>query len=492
MKGPIELKTLSLYHPSSLRFSSPVLVLPDSCPVSALGVEEACTASETSLNLTKVSCLSLYVSLSLNERTIIDVEDSLPSWVFDHLGVYHAMDPDVREDLVSPPMEEIVEPKDDSQLVEDAKPHLSIFGDYPRNVKGWKMKFFFVSGDDWEVAHGESREFEVLRLWSTPAQQMECSGRDNKGREVSAGDVAQVRANEVMSKKVDLKKLVNRAQAKAIVKVTTKTILPLTGVKDSKLRRVAIKESQANPRCCLGSFSVQKKDATSEDGGDKTTSVHLGVFLGLEALVIKNPATSKKLAQSFLIFIDKEMAGKMELDKVATQFYHACSQVNKFEHLGDVGRAQQETQKDKDRVAELTREREHFDLAIEKPEKEVANLKRKEDLTKKLAITKFKAFEETKDLYDLLENKGDKPAATKDEEALIEEVSTYYYEGFDLCKKQIKLGFPNIDIDDMQVDLDLAEEGDEDAVVDRDETAVQDQVSPIEGGKKGITLPGQF
>ena len=48
------------------------------------------------------------------------------------------------------------------------KPHLPILGDYPSNVKGWKMKLFFVLGDDWEFAHGESREFEVPKLWSTP------------------------------------------------------------------------------------------------------------------------------------------------------------------------------------------------------------------------------------------------------------------------------------------------------------------------------------
>ena len=56
-----------------------------------------------------------------SERTITDIEDSLPSWVSDHCGVYHAMDPDVREDLVSLPMEEIVEPRDDPQLVEDVR-----------------------------------------------------------------------------------------------------------------------------------------------------------------------------------------------------------------------------------------------------------------------------------------------------------------------------------------------------------------------------------
>ncbi|PSS08076.1 Myosin-6 like [Actinidia chinensis var. chinensis] len=347
----------------------------------------ACHLSMYSQLSSTLSCHSwCFVTHMFSERTIIDVEDSFPSWVFDHLGVYHVMDPNVREDLVPPPMEEIVEPRDDPQLVEDvrsppeketnAKPHFSIFEDYPCNVKGWKMKFFFVSGDDWEVAHGESREFVVLsslvkrsdvivqkldlgEFYSVKnllrskvffkyfplAQQMEYSGRDNEGREVNACDVAQVRANEVMFKKVDLKKLVSRAQAKAIVKRARPTQDAALETSLSKRKTPLVKATKsAKSTIPLDSITSRTMSA-HPDGGDKTTSVHLGVFLGLEALVIKNPTTSKKLAS------------KMELDKV---------------------------------------------------------------------------------------------------------------------------------------DLDLAEEGDEVAEVDRDETAVQDQVSPIEGGKKGITLLGQF
>ncbi|GFS36777.1 hypothetical protein Acr_00g0047970 [Actinidia rufa] len=44
----------------------------------------------------------------------------------------------------------------------------SLIGGY---LKGWKKKFFFISGDDWEFAYGLSRELGVLRVlrsWSTP------------------------------------------------------------------------------------------------------------------------------------------------------------------------------------------------------------------------------------------------------------------------------------------------------------------------------------
>ena len=51
-----------------------------------------------------------------------------------------------------------------------AKPHLSIHGEYPSNFKGWKNKFLFALGDDWEFALGESQEFGVPRSWSIPSQ----------------------------------------------------------------------------------------------------------------------------------------------------------------------------------------------------------------------------------------------------------------------------------------------------------------------------------
>ncbi|GFZ05449.1 hypothetical protein Acr_17g0010210 [Actinidia rufa] len=44
---------------------------------------------------------------------------------------------------------------------------------YPSNVNGWKNKFFFISTDNWEFAHGKSQGLGVLRVlrsWSTPSQ----------------------------------------------------------------------------------------------------------------------------------------------------------------------------------------------------------------------------------------------------------------------------------------------------------------------------------
>ncbi|GFS38938.1 hypothetical protein Acr_00g0060360 [Actinidia rufa] len=48
-----------------------------------------------------------------------------------------------------------------------------LLGGYPSNVKGWKSKFFFVSGDEWEIPEGTSRKGapRVPRTWGIPNKQ---------------------------------------------------------------------------------------------------------------------------------------------------------------------------------------------------------------------------------------------------------------------------------------------------------------------------------
>ncbi|GFZ00595.1 hypothetical protein Acr_14g0002300 [Actinidia rufa] len=45
-----------------------------------------------------------------------------------------------------------------------------LLGGYPSNVKGWKSKFFFVSGNEWEIPEGTSRKgaARVPRTWGIP------------------------------------------------------------------------------------------------------------------------------------------------------------------------------------------------------------------------------------------------------------------------------------------------------------------------------------
>ncbi|GFZ14215.1 hypothetical protein Acr_24g0004050 [Actinidia rufa] len=52
-----------------------------------------------------------------------------------------------------------------------ARPKKGLLRGYPRNVKGWKKIFFFVSGDGWEFPKGAGREVGVPmapRSWGVP------------------------------------------------------------------------------------------------------------------------------------------------------------------------------------------------------------------------------------------------------------------------------------------------------------------------------------
>ncbi|GFY87393.1 hypothetical protein Acr_05g0010320 [Actinidia rufa] len=59
---------------------------------------------------------------------------------------------------------------DQGWLYFKAKNKKVLLGGYPSNVKGWKSMFFFVSGDEWEIPEGTSREGapRVPRTWGIP------------------------------------------------------------------------------------------------------------------------------------------------------------------------------------------------------------------------------------------------------------------------------------------------------------------------------------
>ena len=113
------------------------------------------------------------------------------------------------------------------------------------------------------------------------------------------------------------------------------------------------------------------------------------------------------------------------------------------------------------RVTKIAKEKEKvttakalFNLASEKLEKKVAELKRgkEKEVAKAVELAKMLAIIEFK-------------APGEHEEALVLEPSRYYGEGVDLCIKKIKLRFPDLDVDNMEIDPILAEEGDGDCVV---------------------------
>ncbi|GFS38730.1 hypothetical protein Acr_00g0059090 [Actinidia rufa] len=54
-----------------------------------------------------------------------------------------------------------------------ARPEKNLLRGSPSNVKGWKMRFFFASGDEWELAPGAAASESLLRVprsWGTPGK----------------------------------------------------------------------------------------------------------------------------------------------------------------------------------------------------------------------------------------------------------------------------------------------------------------------------------
>ena len=140
--------------------------------------------------------------------------------------------------------------------------------------------------------------------------------------------------------------------------------------------------------------------------------------------------------------------------RIARKFEKSVAELVTGKERSDIALARLEEE-----AVDLNRDNENSDVTMEKFEKEVAKMNKRENLAKKLAIDEFKASKEYKEVVE-------------------KEASSYFGEGFDQCKKQLKLRFLDLDIDDLMINSYLVD-GDEDEV-DEDKVVVQD-----------ATLPGQ-
>ncbi|GFZ04407.1 hypothetical protein Acr_16g0010310 [Actinidia rufa] len=192
--------------------------------------------------------------------------------------------------------------------------------------------------------------------------------------------------------------------------------------------------------------------------------------LGFEAFAINNPDVAEKLLQGVVLPTDKETVDKLDLDMAATQFFHAISQIVEMTRAQRMAKdleskvVELEAEKHRSDAAvvvigkeleELKKFKEEYDVAIEKHEKEMAEIRKREVIAKMLAVDKFKASDEYKEIVE--------GAA-----------SSHFGEGFFLCKKQINLLYPDLDINDLQSDPNLVNE-DED---EEEGKVVQDATLP--------------
>ncbi|GFZ12888.1 hypothetical protein Acr_23g0012730 [Actinidia rufa] len=182
------------------------------------------------------------------------------------------------------------------------------------------------------------------------------------------------------------------------------------------------KEDPSRRQGVHGDERLAKKPTTTSacsNGGDST---------GLGALAIKDTDVVIKLAQSSLLPTDVEMVNKMELDEVAAK-----------------------------QVREIQKGLEFREIAISSLKVEAILEGRGpnpgEALTYQKRVSVVTEFKASKEYNKVLTLKA----------------SRFYGEGFELCKKQIKLHFPDLDNDDMKIDPNLDEDGASDDDMDGDD-----------------------
>ncbi|GFZ01026.1 hypothetical protein Acr_14g0006610 [Actinidia rufa] len=154
------------------------------------------------------------------------------------------------------------------------------------------------------------------------------------------------------------------------------------------------------------------------------------VVLGLEASTMDNLGVAEKLLQGVILPVDKKTVSRLDLDMATTRFLLFLIQV--ITSIQIMLRAKEV----------LRRLKEEHDVSLKRHEKDMAEIRRKDALAKTSVIDEFKSLDEYMKVVE--------GAA-----------SSYFGEGFDLCKKQIGILHPNLDIQDLQIDPDLVDEDEE-------------------------------
>ncbi|GFS32283.1 hypothetical protein Acr_00g0021730 [Actinidia rufa] len=336
---------------------------------------------------------------------------------------------------------------------------------YSNNVKGWKKKFFFILGDDWEFSMRISRGTgvpRVLRLWGTPSK------RCNKLPVLSTTE--QKRIDKILESFsggnfFTIKEVLESKSFRRCFKLDSKSMASSDGdngediltdgaslvagdegdyVEENKLeearsdgRRIlgCKLDSEVDPSCegdshwrempqeqgmvkapTKAKASLSKAESKAAVG--EGTSANPGVVLGLKAFMLGNPAVVGKLLEEVILPADKEEVEKLDLDWAISQFFHRVGG-------GACIFFSWARQRIKGRSNDL-------DATMARLEAEIAKLKKK-------VIVEFKASDEFQETVEFI-------------------AFRYFGEDFDFCKRQISHLHPDLNIQGMGINADLLEE----------------------------------
>ncbi|GFY95447.1 hypothetical protein Acr_10g0008320 [Actinidia rufa] len=210
-----------------------------------------------------------------------------------------------------------------------------------------------VKGDTFAIKKVlESKSFH--RCFRLASKSMASSGRDS-GKDIPAGRTTPVAGDEgeshhsrddprrAMSKKISLKKLAlmaggSKGASPAIKGVIIGEKCPqdempnITPNKKGKMASDAKKKGTMSPlddkkKATSKYRATSSKGETSAVALKEGTSAYPGVVLGLNASILENPITAKKLLEGVIPPIDEEEVGRMDLDSAILMLFHGVGQV---------------------------------------------------------------------------------------------------------------------------------------------------------------------
>ncbi|GFS29057.1 hypothetical protein Acr_00g0005160 [Actinidia rufa] len=328
-----------------------------------------------------------------------------------------------------------------------ARPEKNLLRGSPSNVKGWKTRFFFASGDEWELAPGTAAIFrkscnKLPTLSEVDAKRMEAVfGKIEPGGYFEVSKVLNSRTfkrhfaggcsalstsggdnttsgDEAMSARG--KAVAEKAKKATAAKHPTKGV----GIREKRMREGDLVIEIGEEDSLKGKETVPPpppKRFKSNRGAinARGRAAEAGTS---SPLAMENPNLCRMLLQEHLHDIDFHMAraDSAELELV---------------------KAQKRAVKAETRLAELNEEISRPGTEVDDLKTTVAELTSKLAKAKELAIEDFKASEEFK-------------------AAVTDSAATYFSDGFEFCKRQLLHQFPNLgaDVANMAMDPSFAEE----------------------------------
>ncbi|GFS41640.1 hypothetical protein Acr_00g0075480 [Actinidia rufa] len=348
----------------------------------------------------------------------------------------------------------------------------------PNNVKGWKRRFFFISGDDWEFHSTIPREegvVQVSRSWGAPGKQcnkvpvlssteeerfhqvfkkigerrfkipvimnsrtfykyfapgrVEVSSSSDSTAEGDIRGEGDTRVEAAASMDHTSLALVSRAQILALAMSKRIQFSELAKVVAQKAATPSSKGVAKKIKTGCGAHAAPTRPPVIPREGSSARRT-LVKALGPQALVIASAAMAEKILAGVILLADKEKVEKLTFDQVVTKFLYILGQgflKSAFNQQAFAESYEMEMVRAQNRAIELE-----------------AALAKKKNKGKK-AIEKIEA----------------RNGVVAKLEAVRGSASSYFGDGFDFCKRQLAHQYPNlgIDLEDVEMDQDfLAQE----------------------------------